>query len=56
MKMYDVGVWIKGIGLDSYWVEAPNPIEAARLAGERIKNETDAEDYMIMDIIVVKGR
>jgi len=56
MKMYDVCVWIKGIGLDSYWVEANNPIDAALAADERISEETDATEWEIKDITEVKGR
>lgn len=56
MKMYDCSVWIKGIGLDSYWVEANNPIEAVIAAGERIKNETDATKWEILEIEEIKGQ
>lgn len=56
MKMYDVCVWIKGIGLDSYWVEANNPIDAALAADERIKEETDATKWEILGVEEIKGR
>ena len=56
MKMYDVCVWIKGIGLDSYWVEANNPIDAALAADERIKEETDATEWKVLDEKEIKGR
>ena len=54
--MYDVCVWIKGIGLDSYWVEANNPTDAAIAADERIKEETDATKWEILGVEEVKGR
>ena len=56
MKMYDVCVWIKGIGLDSYWVEANNPIDAALAADERIKEETDVNEWKVLDAKEIKGR
>lgn len=48
--MYDCSVWIKGIGLDSYWVEASNPVDAACACDTRIREETDATEWEIIDI------
>ena len=56
MKMYDVCVWIKGIGIDSYWVEANNPTDAAIAADKRIKEETDATKWEILGVEEIKGR
>ena len=56
MKMYDVYVWIKGIGLDSYWVEANNPVDAAIAADKRISEETDATKWEILGMEEIKGR
>jgi hypothetical protein len=54
--MYDCFVWIKGIGCDSYWVEASNPVDAAIACDKRIAEETDATEWKILEVEEIKGR
>ena len=56
MKLFAVWVWIEGLGADCYWVDAPNPIEAAKAADKRISEETDATKWEIQEITEIKGR